>query len=259
MTGSATGWLAVVGLGPGTPEWLVPEARELVLQATDIVGYATYVDQLPMELRQSARLHTSDNRQELERARAALALAADGRRVAVVSSGDPGVFAMASAVFEAQFAADADPTWTCVAVHIVPGVTAALAAAARVGAPLGHDWCCISLSDNLKPWWVIERRLVAALEADFVLALYNPASRSRPRQLHTAFGLIRQRRAPATPIVLARDVGRPDERVACSPLADVDLSWCDMRTVILVGSSTSRLVRLPAGGMRVFTPRSYPT
>jgi precorrin-3B C17-methyltransferase len=248
------GWLAVVGLGSGSPEWLVPEAREVLSCATDIFGYHSYLDLLPDDLRAAAVLHGSDNREELDRARRALELASSGRRVAVVSSGDPGVFAMAAAVFEAQAADDAPPEWQTIEVQVVPGITAALAAAARAGAPLGHDWCCISLSDNLKPWAIIERRLTNALDADFVLALYNPVSRYRPMQLADAFKLIRARRAATTPVVLGRDVGRPGERVRILALSEVDLNECDMRTVILVGSSTTRF----APGGRVFTPRWYP-
>jgi len=259
VNASITGWLALVGLGPGHPAWLLPEARQLLLEATDLVGYRTYIDQVPEDVLGAQVIHASDNRQELQRARLALALAHDGRRVVVVSSGDPGVFGMASAVFEAQFAADAPTAWRSIDVHVVPGVTAALAAAARVGAPLGHDWCCISLSDNLKPWSIVERRLIAALEADFVLALYNPASQSRPGRLYDAFRLIHSRRAPTTPVVLARDVGRSAEEIVCAALSDVDLRTCDMRTVILVGSSTSQLVATDTGASRVFTPRWYPS
>lgn len=250
----ATGWLAIVGLGPGAPEWLVPEAHDVLTCATDIVGYQTYLDLLSPELRGAATLHASDNREELERARLALALASSGRRVAVVSSGDPGVFAMASAVFEAQSAEDAPVAWHAIEIRVVPGITAALATAARAGAPLGHDWCCLSLSDNLKPWTIIERRLTSALQADFVLALYNPVSRHRPARLADAFRLIREWRAGSTPIVLGRDVGRPGEQVRVVSLSDVDLDECDMRTVIIIGSSTTRL----APGGRVFTPRWYP-
>lgn len=253
------GCLAVVGLGPGDPGWLLPEAREVLLSATDLVGYQTYLDMVPAELRVTQTLHGSDNGAEIGRARHALELASSGRRVAVVSSGDPGVFAMASAVFEAQSAEDAPVAWQHIDVQVVPGVTAALATAARVGAPLGHDWCCISLSDNLKPWSIVERRLVAALDADFVLALYNPVSRHRPTRLADAFALIRARRAPTTPIVLGRDVGRPSECVRAVPLGEVDLGGCDMRTVIIVGSSTTRWGPAGAAGQRVFTPRWYPS
>jgi precorrin-3B C17-methyltransferase len=258
-TPETAGWLAVVGLGPGDPGWLLPEAREVLSRATDLIGYQTYLDMLPPELRATQTLYGSDNGAELGRARHALELASSGRCVAVVSSGDPGVFAMASAVFEAQSAEDAPPAWQTIDVQVVPGVTAALATAARVGAPLGHDWCCISLSDNLKPWSIVERRLVAALDADFVLALYNPVSRHRPTRLADAFALIRARRALTTPIVLGRDVGRLHERVHAVPLSEVDLDECDMRTLIIVGSSTTRWGPAGAGGQRVFTPRWYPS
>src|SRR5258708_55447 len=205
---------------------------------------------LPPELRLEATLHGSDNGAELGRARHALALASSGQRVAVVSSGDPGVFAMASAVFEAQSAEDAPADWQSIDVHVVPGVTAALATAARVGAPLGHDWCCISLSDNLKPWSIVERRLIGALDADFVLALYNPVSRHRPTRLADAFVLIRARRAASTPIVLGRDVGRPGERVQVVPLSEVDLDQRDMRTTLIVGWSPTRFGRSGPGAQR---------
>jgi precorrin-3B C17-methyltransferase len=256
--GPGAGWLAVVGLGPGDAAWLVPEASEVLRQATDLVGYDSYLRLVPAELRANHTLHSSDNGAELARARAALSLAEAGRRVAVVSSGDPGVFAMAATVFEAQSEADAPPSWRRIDVRIVPGITAALATAARAGAPLGHDWCCISLSDNLKPWSIVERRLIGALDADFVLALYNPVSPHRPTRLADAFELIRVRRDSSTPVVLGRDVGRPGERVWTLELADVDLAVCDMRTVILVGSSTTRFVESCRGGRRVFTPRWYP-
>lgn len=252
------GWLAVVGLGPGDPQWLLPEARRTIEAADHLVGYQTYLDMVPADLVGERQLHGSDNRVELARAGLALDLAAAGERVAVISSGDPGVFAMAAAVFEAQHADDAPETWQAVDITVVPGVTAALAAAARAGAPLGHDFCLVSLSDNLKPWSIIERRVQAAMEADFVLALYNPVSRHRPHQIAAAFDLIRAHRAPETPVVLGRDVGRPAEQVTVLTLADLDLAVCDMRTVIIVGSSTTVIVPGAAGSPRVFTPRTYP-
>jgi len=255
---SADGWLAVVGLGPGDPRWLLPEARSTIEAAGHLVGYHTYLDMVPADLVGDRQLHGSDNRVELARAGLALDLAAAGERVAVISSGDPGVFAMAAAVFEAQQAPDAAPAWREVDIVVVPGVTAALAAAARAGAPLGHDFCLVSLSDNLKPWSIIERRVRAAMEADLVLALYNPVSRHRPTQLATAFDLIRAHRPPGTPVVLGRDVGRPDEQVRVVELGELDLSVCDMRTVIIVGSTTTQIVPGAAGEPRVFTPRSYP-
>lgn len=254
----AGGWLRVVGLGPGDPAWLLPEARQTLIDASDLVGYETYLDMVPDELRRTQVFHGSDNRVELDRAGHALDLAVAGGRVAVVSSGDPGVFAMAAAVLEAQFAPGAPDAWLDVDVQVVPGITAALATAARAGAPLGHDFCVLSLSDNLKPWAIIERRVRAAMEADLVVALYNPVSRHRPTQLAIAFDVVRQHRAPSTPIILGRDVGRPAESVTVVDLADVDLSVCDMRTVIIIGSSTTQVHRGTSGAARVLTPRSYP-
>ncbi len=185
-----TGSLVIVGTGPGKPELMTPATRAALAQATDLVGYGPYLDRV-MPMRTGQCRHASDNRVELDRARHALALAAEGRSVAVVSGGDPGVFAMAAAVFEAIEAGD--PAWRALDIRVEPGVTAMLAAAAEVGAPLGGDFCAISLSDNLKSWATIERRLKAAAEADFVIALYNPASKARPHQLGEAFALLRKR------------------------------------------------------------------
>lgn len=252
------GWLAVVGLGPGDPRWLLPEARSTIEAADHLVGYQTYLDMIPSDLVGDRRLHGSDNRVELARAGLALDLAATGERVAVVSSGDPGVFAMAAAVFEAQHDGGAPDRWRSVDVVVVPGVTAALAAAARAGAPLGHDFCLMSLSDNLKPWSIIERRVLAAMEADFVLALYNPVSQHRPTQIAAAFDIVGAHRAPDTPVVVGRDVGRRAEQVTVVTLADLDLSMCDMRTVLIIGSTTTRIVTGATGEPRVFTPRFYP-
>ena len=258
MSDHGSGWLAVVGLGPGDPRWLLPEARRTIEAADHLVGYQTYLDMVPVELVAGKERHGSDNRVEIERAGLALQLAAAGERVAVVSSGDPGVFAMAAAVFEAQQDAGAPEAWRSVDITVVPGVTAALAAAARAGAPLGHDFCLVSLSDNLKPWSIIERRVRAAMEADLVLALYNPVSRHRPTQLAAAFDLIRDHRSPATPVVLGRDVGRPGEQVSVIELGALDLSVCDMRTVVIVGSTTTVIVPGAGGASRVYTPRTYP-
>jgi precorrin-2 C20-methyltransferase/precorrin-3B C17-methyltransferase len=247
--GDARGRVTVVGLGPAGPQWLTPEARAALADADELVGYAPYVDRVPA--RAGQRRHSSDNRVEAQRARHALELAAAGSRVAVVSSGDPGIFAMATAVLEALEEQHAD-----VDVRVVPGLSAMQAAAARVGAPLGHDFCVLSLSDNLKPWDVVERRLHAAGAADLVLALYNPASRTRRAQLQRAFELLRRHRAPATPVVVARAVGAPDEAVTVTTLADIDLDAVDMRTLLIVGSSATRVI---AGEPpRVYTPRSYP-
>jgi precorrin-3B C17-methyltransferase len=248
-----TGRLDIVGLGPGPREWMTTAASAILERASDLVGYATYLDRIPV--RDGQARHASDNRDEIARARRALALAAAGGDVAVVSSGDPGVFAMAAAVFEAVDTGE--PAWRDLAIAVHPGVSAMLAAAARLGAPLGHDFCAISLSDNLKPWSTIERRLRAAAEADFVIALYNPASRSRPRQVHDAFALLRTLKPAATIIAFARSVGGPDERLHLTSLAAADPSLADMRTLVLVGSSATRAIARNNGGRWVATPRRY--
>ncbi|MGQ9371152.1 precorrin-3B C(17)-methyltransferase [Azospirillum sp. ST 5-10] len=247
------GRIAIVGLGPGTDEWLTPEARREVAEAGDLVGYGPYLDRLPAgpQVR-----HASDNRAELERARLALDLAAAGRRVAVVSGGDPGVFAMAAAVFEA-LETGGDARWPGVEIRVCPGVSAMQAAAARAGAPLGHDFCAISLSDNLKPWEVVVRRLRLAAEADFVIALYNPVSRARPWQLGAALAALRTVRAPQTPVILGQAVGRPDERLTVTTLAAVDPAAADMRTVVIVGASHTRTVARDGAAPWVYTPRRY--
>lgn len=246
-----TGRLAVIGLGPGADDLRTPQADAELARATDLLGYAAYLDRVPP--RPGQRRHASDNREEIARARHALALAAAGGAVALVSSGDPGVFAMAAAVFEAIEAGE--PGWRAVEVVVVPGVSAMLAAAARLGAPLGHDFCAISLSDNLKPWEVVTRRLAAAVEGDFVIALYNPISRARPWQLGAALDLIRSRRAPQTPVILATAVSRTEERIEIMDLASADPARADMRTLVLVGSSATRLVARPGGPPWVYTPR----
>jgi len=249
-----TGRLTIVGLGPGDPRWLTPAASEALASATDLVGYAAYIARVPEAPGQ--RRHASDNRVELDRARFALDLAAKGRRVAVVSGGDPGVFAMAAAVFEAIEGGDAD--WRKLDIRVEPGITAMLAAAARVGAPLGGDFCAMSLSDNLKPWGVVEARLRAALQADFVVALYNPISQARPWQLGAALSIVAEARTPDTPIILARAVGRPDERIAILPLSEVEPSRADMSTTVIIGASTTRRIERREGEAPfVYTPRSY--
>ncbi|MGK3204212.1 precorrin-2 C(20)-methyltransferase [Amycolatopsis sp. MEPSY49] len=243
---AASGEVVVVGLGPAGPEWLTPEAASELDAAEHVVGYGPYVARVPQKAGQQR--HASGNRVEADRAREALSLAASGSRVAVVSSGDPGVFAMASAVLE-QVAAGHGAG---VRVRIVPGVTAAQAAASRVGAPLGHDYCVLSLSDRLKPWEIIEKRLDAAGAADLVLALYNPASRSRTTQLADACSVLLRHRAPATPVVVARDVGGPEEDIRITTLGELDPSTVDMRCLLIVGSSRTR-----AEDGVVWTPRSY--
>ncbi len=246
------GSVAVVGLGPAGPDWLTPEARAELAAADAVVGYETYLARVPARVGQDR--HGSDNRVEADRARHALSLAAAGARVAVVSSGDPGIFAMASAVLE-QLEGDDFPG---VEVRIVPGLSAMQAAASRVGAPLGHDFAVLSLSDVLKPWDVIERRLDAVGAADLALALYNPRSRARPTQLEDARAILLRHRAPATPVVLARAVGAAQERVTVTTLADFDAEAVDMRTLLLVGSSTTRVIARDGRAPQVYTPRRYP-
>jgi len=256
--GRGRGRLAIVGLGPGGAPWRTPAAEAMLAEATDLVGYAAYLDMI--EVRPAGQVrHPSDNRAEDQRAAHALDLAGAGRSVAVVSSGDPGVFAMAAAVMEQLDRPDRPPAWENVDVIVTPGVSAAQAAAARAGAPLGHDFATISLSDNLKPWSVIESRLAAVAAADFVLALYNPASRHRPAQLGRALAVIGAHRRSDTPVVVARDVGRVGERVEVVPLGDVDPAAVDMRTILIVGSSQTRMVDVPGWDRRgVYTPRRYP-
>ncbi|WP_239082073.1 precorrin-3B C(17)-methyltransferase, partial [Actinoplanes teichomyceticus] len=246
------GGVTVVGLGPGAREWLTPEARAALDEADDLVGYRTYVDRVPVNPRQ--RRHASDNRVEAERAAFALDLAKRGRRVVVVSSGDPGVFAMAAAVLEVA----EDPQWKDVPVRIVPGLTAAQAVASRAGAPLGHDFCIMSLSDRLKPWSIIETRLAGAAAADLVIALYNPASQSRKEQLVRARELLLEHRAASTPVVIGRDVGGPEESVRITTLGGLDPAAVDMRCLLIVGSSQTRVVSRANGDVVAYTPRHYP-
>ena len=246
-----SGWLRVIGLGPGPSRQITPEASAAIAAASDIVGYRAYVARITASAEQD--VWSSDNGDELARARHALELAQQGRRVVVVSGGDPGVFAMASATFEAIEHGPA--AWRALDVAVLPGVTAMLAASARLGAPLGSDFCAINLSDNLKPWSLIEARLRLACEADFVIALYNPASRARPRQIHDAFALLRERRAPDTTVVFAMAIGRDDERVVVQRLGDADPALADMRTLVMIGSSALRVIERPDGSCFVYAPR----
>ncbi|CAB5691201.1 Precorrin-3B C(17)-methyltransferase [Delftia tsuruhatensis] len=257
-----SGRLTVAGLGPGALQQITPEVAQALQTATDVVGYLPYVARaraLVEGAGDAGRVawHASDNRVELERARQALALAAQGRQVVVVSSGDPGVFAMASAVFEAiESAGPAESAeaaqWQALDVQVLPGITAMLAAAARAGAPLGHDFCCINLSDNLKPWPVIARRVQLAAEADFAMAFYNPRSRSRPEGFVRLLELLRAHCEPQRLLVFARAVSTPDEQLRVCTLAEARPEMADMRTVVLVGNSSTRHV-----GRWVYTPRHY--
>jgi precorrin-3B C17-methyltransferase len=241
-----TGWLAIAGLGPGNDRMVTPEVSATLAQATDIVGYIPYVARVAP--REGLTLHPSDNRVELDRARAALDMAAQGCRVVVVSSGDPGVFAMASAVFEAL---EGRPDWQALDIRVLPGITAMLAAAAAAGAPLGHDFCCINLSDNLKPWTVIETRLRHAARADFAMAFYNPRSASRPEGFVKALATLREECGPDRLITFARAVSTPDQRITTVTLADASPEMADMRTVVILGNSATRRV-----GPWVYSPRS---
>ncbi|MDX6219900.1 MAG: precorrin-2 C20-methyltransferase / precorrin-3B C17-methyltransferase [Frankiales bacterium] len=244
------GSVVVVGLGPAGRDWQTPESMAALAQAEVLLGYGPYLDRVPPNSRQE-RI-PSDNTEEDQRARHALDLARAGRRVAVVSSGDPGVFAMATAVWEA--AAD----YPDVAVQTVPGLTAAQAVAARVGAPLGHDFCVLSLSDRLKSWETVSERLSLAAKADLVIAVYNPRSKARPWQVGAMQEIVLEHRSPATVVVLGRDVGGPTERVIVTTLGELDPDLVDMRTLVLIGSSTTRVLDRPDGTQAVFTPRRYP-
>jgi precorrin-2 C20-methyltransferase / precorrin-3B C17-methyltransferase len=246
------GRLSVVGLGPAGAEWLTPEAQAELQEADVLIGYETYLNRVP-ERRGQIR-HATDNRVELDRARHALELAGAGQRVAVVSSGDPGIFAMAAAVLEAVDADRRDD----VELRVIPGLSAMQAAAARVGAPLGHDFCVLSLSDQLKPWPVIADRLEAAGRADLVLALYNPASQTRREQLTDAIAILRRHRRDDTPVVVARAVGAEEESVIVTTLGELDPGAVDMRTLLIVGSSTTRTLAHADGTSHVYTPRRYP-
>ncbi len=254
--GRRRGRLAVVGLGPGATELMVPAVKAELARAEDVLGYETYV-RMAGPFRDEQVLHCTDNREEMQRARHAFELAAQGRRVVVVSSGDPGVFAMAAAVLEA-LDASSDPAWHRVDLEMLPGVSASLATAAQAGAPLGHDFCVMSLSDNLKPWSIIEKRLALAAQADLVLAFYNPISRSRPHQLGVALDVVRQYREGSTPVVLGRDIGRPGQTLKVVSLAQLRPDMVDMRTMVLIGSSTTRTIERVDGSQWVYTPRWYP-
>jgi precorrin-2 C20-methyltransferase/precorrin-3B C17-methyltransferase len=245
------GSVTVVGLGPAGPEWMTPQVRNAIAEADDLIGYGPYVDRLPDRARQ--RKHGSDNKVESERAAFALDLARKGSRVVVVSSGDPGVFAMASAVTEVA----SEPEYADIAVSVLPGMTAAQAVASRVGAPLGHDYCVLSLSDRLKPWEVIAARLTAAAAADLAIAIYNPASKSRTWQVAATRDLLLEHRAPTTPVIVGRDVGGAGESVTVTTLAELDPAQVDMRCLLLIGSSQTQTVDRAAGPL-VFTPRRYP-
>lgn len=245
-----SGWVAVAGLGPGADAMVTPEVTQALAEATDLVGYAPYVARVAD--RAGLVRHASDNRVELERAAHALEMAAAGRRVVVASSGDPGVFAMASALFEAL---EAGPeAWRAIDIRVLPGITAMLAAAARAGAPLGHDFCAINLSDNLKPWALIERRLRLAAQADFAMAFYNPRSKARPDGFARTLDVLREECGGDRLILFARAVSMPEEQLRVVTLGEAEPKMADMRTMVIVGSSSTRLIK---GASRpiLYTPR----
>lgn len=246
-----TGSLTIIGTGPGNPGQTTPQALEAIAAGEMFFGYGPYLDRL--DLRPDQSRVASDNREEIHRARAALDAATRGARVCVVSGGDPGVFAMAAAVCEAI---ETGPeTWRRLDVKVLPGVTAMLAVAARAGAPLGHDFCAISLSDNLKPWELIERRLRAVAEAGLVIALYNPISKARPWQLPNAFKILREVLPVTTPVIFGRAVGRPDEHFAVAPLGEAHQQPADMATCIIIGSAETRIIERPGMDPLVYSPR----
>lgn len=246
-----TGKLFVIGTGPGNPDQTTPEALRAVEASAEFFGYFPYIDRL--NLRPDQIKVASDNREELNRAQAALARAAAGVNVCVVSGGDPGIFAMAAAVCEAI---DAGPdAWKSVDLVVVPGVTAMLAVAARIGAPLGHDFCAISLSDNLKPWEVIEKRLRMVSQAGLVIALYNPISKARPWQLGRSFEILREVLPAGTPVVFGRAAGRPDEHMLVMALSEAEAERADMATCVVIGSPETRVIARAGLTDLVYTPR----
>jgi cobalt-precorrin 5A hydrolase/precorrin-3B C17-methyltransferase len=254
MTGKPRGKLTVVGIGPGAPAWRTTEATKALRSASDVVGYRLYLE-LADDLIAGKRLHSSDLGAEEDRVRQALELAAEGRDVALVSSGDAGIYALAALVYELLDREDrAD--WNRLEISVTPGISAMQAAAARIGAPLGHDFCAISLSDLLTPWDDIERRLEAAAAGDFVVALYNPVSKRRRKQLVRARDILLGKRPTETPVVLARNLGRDGEAITVIALSELDPEQVDMLTLVLVGSSRTRTIGSGANA-RVYTPRGY--
>ena len=249
-----SGWLKVVGLGPGSDALITPEVSQILSEATDIIGYFPYVARV--QKRPGLTLHGSDNRVELDRSKLALSLAAEGKKVAVASSGDPGVFAMAAAVFEAI--EQGPDQWSQLDIEVLPGITAMLAASARAGAPLGHDFCAINLSDNLKPWHLIEKRLRLASEADFAMAFYNPRSKARPDGFARALEILKECCKDDRPVVFARAVSTKDETLSIVGLSQTTADMADMRTMVIVGSSQTRLISRVGQAAWVYTPRSVP-
>ncbi len=253
--GKPRGRLSILGLGPGAAATRTPEVEEALRQASDWVGYKLYLDLL-QPLAAGKAQHAFELGAEEARVAHALDLAAQGRDVALISSGDAGIYAMAALVFE-LIERGGRPDWARLAITGLPGISAMQVAAARIGAPLGHDFCAISLSDLLTPWPAIERRLRAAAEGDFVVALYNPVSQRRRHQLAAARDILLKARPADTPVVLGRNLGRPGEELRIVTLAKLDPEQVDMLTVVLIGASTTRAVARPDGGQWVYTPRGY--
>ena len=248
-----TGWVKIAGLGPGCENLITPEVSDALSQSTDVIGYIAYTTRIKNW--DGLTIHASDNKAELERAKKALKIATKGGKVVVVSSGDPGVFAMAAAIFEAV--ENGPQEWRNLQIDVLPGITAMLAAAARVGAPLGHDFCAINLSDNLKPWSIIEKRIKLAAEGDFAMGFYTPRSKARPNQFGQALNILRQVCCKETPIIFARAVSTPDESIIISTLNAAQPKIVDMRTLVLVGTSRTRLIERNGQKPYVFTPRSW--
>lgn len=248
-----TGWLRIVGLGAGSEKWLTPEARDILHTATDIIGYTPYVNAVPKTV--SAKLHASDNGVEVARAEYALSLAAGGAKVAVVSGGDAGVFGMASAVFEAIENGEAG--WRKLDIEVAPAVTALLAASARIGAPLGHDFCVISLSTYLKPWEIIEKRLRASADGDFVLAIYNPTSKHRAEDLQNALKIMRETRDGETIAIIATKIGREGEEIIITNLSEIKPEQINMLSLLIIGSRKTRLIKREGKPPFIYTPRFY--
>jgi precorrin-3B C17-methyltransferase len=248
-----SGWVQIAGLGPGAENLVTSQVQEALEQATDVVGYIPYVARVAE--RPGLTLHPSDNRVEIDRSRHALEMAAEGKRVVVVSSGDPGVFAMAAAVFEAI--EDGPAQWRDLDVRVLPGITAMLAASAAAGAPLGHDFCAINLSDNLKPWSLIEKRLRLAAEGDFAMAFYNPRSKSRPEGFVRTLEILKEACGDDRPVIFARAVSTPQQEIRVVPLSQTTPEMADMRTMVIVGSSRTRIIERD-GAPIIYTPRSTP-
>jgi cobalt-precorrin 5A hydrolase / precorrin-3B C17-methyltransferase len=253
--GKPRGRLAIIGTGPGSSDWMSPEVKEILSSATDFVGYSTYIN-LVSDFTKGKKIHESDNREEISRAKKALELATEGRFVVVVSSGDPGIYAMAAAVFEV-LDTERLPQWQGIDIQVAPGISAMQAAAARIGAPLGHDFCTISLSDILKPWSIIEQRIMAAAQGDFVIAFYNPVSKQRTWQLTETKNILLRYRSPDTPVIVARNVGRNGESITVCNLSELSVDRVDMRCLVLIGSSQTRIVPKLDGKVWVYTPRRY--